>query len=201
MDSRGSGMSELPFCECGCGERVSKVGNRFIWGHHNRGTPMSDEQKIKISKALTGRTISEEHRAATSKGLTGRTLSDDHINALNKAAKRRIGIPRPESVRLAISKALTGVSRPSLSDDHRKLIANGVIEAHGKNPDAWNGANEKMEGGNDIVGHHYIYDHANLELYTMKVTRKKHNQIHGWLRRAGIKIPHINVDNGEWRYV
>lgn len=26
----------LPFCKCGCGERVSKIGNRFIQGH-NKG--------------------------------------------------------------------------------------------------------------------------------------------------------------------
>ena len=25
----------LPFCECGCGGRVTKPGNRFIWGHNN----------------------------------------------------------------------------------------------------------------------------------------------------------------------
>lgn len=30
-------MKELPFCECGCGKRVSKKGNRFIWGHNQRG--------------------------------------------------------------------------------------------------------------------------------------------------------------------
>jgi hypothetical protein len=28
---------ELPFCECGCGERVKKPGNRFINGHNSRG--------------------------------------------------------------------------------------------------------------------------------------------------------------------
>jgi len=27
---------ELPFCECGCGDRVTKPNNRFILGHHAR---------------------------------------------------------------------------------------------------------------------------------------------------------------------
>ena len=29
-------MEELPLCECGCGERVTKPGNRFIHGHNTR---------------------------------------------------------------------------------------------------------------------------------------------------------------------
>ena len=31
---------------------------------------------------------------------------------------------------------------------------------------------ENQIGGHDIIGHHYIYDHANPEKYTMKVVRK-----------------------------
>ena len=26
---------DLPFCECGCGERVTKPWNRFISNHHS----------------------------------------------------------------------------------------------------------------------------------------------------------------------
>lgn len=29
-------MNDLPLCECGCGNRVSKMKNRFILGHHTR---------------------------------------------------------------------------------------------------------------------------------------------------------------------
>lgn len=30
-------MSEkLPFCECGCGNRVSREGNKFIRGHNSK---------------------------------------------------------------------------------------------------------------------------------------------------------------------
>lgn len=28
---------QLPLCECGCGEPVAKMGNRFIYGHNQRG--------------------------------------------------------------------------------------------------------------------------------------------------------------------
>lgn len=34
----------LPFCECGCGERVTKVGNRFIKGHQWRKYPKPEPQ-------------------------------------------------------------------------------------------------------------------------------------------------------------
>lgn len=51
--------------------------------------------------------------------------------------------------------------------------------------------------GDIIVNHHYIYDHANPKLYTMKITRRKHGQIHAWMRKAGIKVPHINVKENE----
>ena len=29
-------MSDLPFCECGCGKRVKRKGNRFIHGHNRK---------------------------------------------------------------------------------------------------------------------------------------------------------------------
>lgn len=41
---------EFPFCDCGCGERVSKVGNRFINHHQCRGMHHSQETKDKISE-------------------------------------------------------------------------------------------------------------------------------------------------------
>jgi hypothetical protein len=39
----------LPFCECGCGRRVSKIGNRFINGHNIRGdrNPMNNPKSRK----------------------------------------------------------------------------------------------------------------------------------------------------------
>ena len=52
---------------------------------------------------------------------------------------------------------------------------------------------EVDDPGQDIVRHHYIYDHNDLSLYTMKMTRGQHTRLHHTLRRAKIEIPHINI--------
>jgi hypothetical protein len=51
---------------------------------------------------------------------------------------------------------------------------------------------EKQRGGEDLVRHHYIYDHNDLSKYTTLMTRSKHTQLHQSFRKCGIFIPHIN---------
>lgn len=42
------GKIELPFCKCGCGGRVTKIGNKYIHGHHlNVNNPMKDPKIAK----------------------------------------------------------------------------------------------------------------------------------------------------------
>lgn len=48
---------------------------------HNKGKPMSDEQKLKLSKALKGK---------PNLGLRGRVFSDEHKKKLSDAKKRKI---------------------------------------------------------------------------------------------------------------
>lgn len=61
------------------------------------------------------------------------------------------------------------------------------------NSEAMQVEHEKQKGGNDICKHHYIYDHSDLSKYTMKMTRATHTRLHNNMRKAGIKVPHINV--------
>lgn len=42
---------ELPLCECGCGERVVKEGNKFIHNHHRRGKEVTAEHRANLSEA------------------------------------------------------------------------------------------------------------------------------------------------------
>ena len=69
----------------------------------------------------------------------------------------------------------------------------GIRSTKLKNSDAMKIAIENQIGGNDIVKHHYIYDHSDLSKYTMKVIRSKHMKIHVWMKKTGIIVPHINI--------
>ena len=51
---------------------------------------------------------------------------------------------------------------------------------------------EKMVGGDDIVGHHMIYDHSDLTKNIMYMTRSMHTMLHRLFQKHGIDIPHIN---------
>lgn len=64
-----------------------------------------------------------------------------------------------------------------------------------KNSVSHKSAVEKMVGGNDIVGHHMIYDHSDLSKNIMPMTRSRHQHLHILFRKHGIEIPHINVGN------
>ena len=112
----------------------------------------------------------------------GKKNSPKHCANLSKANKNS------EAVK-AVAYARRGIP---LSPGHCESITKGREES-----DAVKANADRMRGGNDLVNHHYIYDHANPELYTMKVTRAKHTQIHNWMRKAGIVVPHINEDVGE----
>jgi len=100
----------------------------------------------------------------------------------------------------------------------KKLISKSVMRYHIDNPEkggnhsefmkqffkdhpeSYTDRDEIMRGGEDIVNHHYIYDHKNPEKYTMKVTRSKHAKIHSWMRKAEMVVPHINENVSLWRY-
>lgn len=136
---------ELPLCACGeCGLRVTKLGNRFIWGHHRRGKKNSPEHNAKISTGIR---------------------NSDAVKAKNNA---QIGVPLPS--------------------EHCAAIIEGQEES---------GMFERQRSGNDIVNHHYIYDHSDLSKYTMKMTRSAHFRLHNNMRKAGIKVPHINIKGTE----
>ena len=138
----------LPFCECGCGLRVTKSGNRFIHGHHQRGVKHSPECNARQSERMIGHVVSDETRAAMSAARTGISPSQKH--------------------RAALSESL-------------------------KNSDAAKVAADKRLGGNDIVKHHFIYDHNNPNQHTVEVTRSDHQSHHLWMRRNGLEVPHVNV--------
>ena len=137
-----------------------------------------------ISKALTGRPRTPEHCAALSKAtkgennpMYGKRHSEEARKKISKAQK---GIPRTSKAQLA-AEAQRGVP---LSSEHCAAISKGKEESR---------ANDKMRGGNDICTHHYIYDHSDLSLNAVQMTRSDHQRLHRLLQKLGYVVPHINI--------
>ena len=167
----------MTLCECGCGEEV-KSGNRFINGHSQRGVDHSGSKNAMFGKHHTDE--AKEKIAAARRGIP---LSDDIKLAMSKARK---GKPKSPEHRAAISKALTG---RTLSDDHVAAI----LRSWREHPEAWDESSEKMRGGNDIINHHFVYDHDNPDQHIVEITRSQHSAHHAWMIRSGLEVPHFNV--------
>ena len=62
------------YCECGCGQEVTKERNRYIFGHVHIGKKFTKERNRKIGKAnsiaLKGRKLSNETKRKISVSLT-----------------------------------------------------------------------------------------------------------------------------------
>lgn len=86
----------LPFCECGCGERVKNPGRKYIWGHGGRGRPGWAKGHTKYTHPgiartavkKTGRTKENDPGvAAQSAAVTGRTKETHPYIAAQSAKK------------------------------------------------------------------------------------------------------------------
>lgn len=94
----------LPFCECGCGLRVTKSGNRFIHGHHQRGVKHSPECNARQSERMMEHVVSDETRAAMSAARTGISPSQKHRAALSESLKNS------DAAKLLLIKGLVGMT-------------------------------------------------------------------------------------------
>lgn len=152
----------LPLCKCGCGLIVTKPGNRFIHGHNRKDVVVSDTTKKKMSVTRLGvprKPLSPEHCDTISKGMMGHSVSPETRDAISTA---KTDVPHSLEHCAAISKGKLGIPHSS----ETQIVAD-----------------KAQRGGNDIVKHHYIYDHNDLSKYTIKMTRSKHIYIHNLMRK------------------
>lgn len=154
---------ELPLCECGCGEPVAKKGNRFIRQHHKRCGTYWKTQQ-KPQLCECG--------------------CGEYAKPGNRFIIGHSGGPHKHSMKTRIK---MGKIRTQYYIDNPDAI-NKMINS--KNSEINNG---NMRGGNDIVKHHFIYDHSDLSKYIMKITRKEHSKLHRNMYLLGLKLPHINT--------
>ena len=195
---------ELPLCECGCGQRVSKIGNRFINGHNRKGKIFKPKPEPQLCACGCGGYANVGYRFILGHHLKGKRRS---LETISKISKTKMGHAVSNETRLKMSITHTGVllsektciamskakKGRKLSDSHKSALS-VVWKDH---PEIWNNRNEMMRGGSDIVNHHYIYDHADLSLNTVKITRSDHMSLHLLLRRLDYIIPHINMKGDE----
>ena len=167
-------MSDLPFCECGCGQRVKHEGDRFLHGHNNLKKPWKPKSKPQLCECGCGELTNPGRRFINGHGKRNETYwKTQQEPKLCECGCGELANPGMDYILWHNRRG------KEMSISTRKMISEIV--------------NANPYTGDSIVFHHYIYDHSDLSKYTMKVTRAKHAQIHAWVRKAGIVVPHINV--------
>jgi hypothetical protein len=93
----------------------------------NKGTPLSPEQRAKMSAALKGKTISPEHRAQISAALKGRTRSPEHCANMSAA---QIGKKRKPHSQETIEKIRAGNIDRTCSPETREKLKAAATAQH-----------------------------------------------------------------------
>lgn len=126
-----------------------------------------------------------EIRAKSSASMMNHPVSDETRTKMSASAE---GVHNSPEHNAAISKSLKDVPKQPFTTEHCATMSRANRES-----ESVKAQNQRMSGGNDIVKHHYIYDHADLSKYTMEITRTKHSRLHALMLKSGITVPHINT--------
>lgn len=189
-------------CECGCGN-LAKAWNRFIDKHQNRGenNPMwKPKPESQLCECGCGEYALPGNRFINGHNRRGHHQSATHTKKIVKANKRYYE-NNPEKL-TEMTKRLLDASKEYWNDPkNRNKSSKEKKQYYIDNPEIGDRISKTVklfyaemdDPGLQIVNHHYIYDHSDLSKYTMKMTRAKHAQIHAWMRKAGIVVPHINT--------
>jgi len=155
---------QLPFCKCGCGQKVTKSNNKYIWGHNTKGQIASEETRKKLRDASLGITYEMRHgkeksdeikakigaeskgRASAIKGkkwddFYGKEKSDEmkkiiaDQHKVNPVFKGRIGIKNPNYK--GAKDVLYKYWSLKLTEDDSRENKEGKIEVKCKYCDQW----------------------------------------------------------------
>ena len=171
--SRSSGKRVWCNCElCGNGRWLRKCHHSDICRNCASTLSMTIEVKNKISESLIGHDVTQTTR--------------------DKIAYTLIGYKHTEKAKKNMTDSKIGHDTSQMTSDK---ISNSVKIAYKEYPKTHKDAIDNMCGGNDIVDHHYIYDHSDISKFTMKMTRSHHTWLHHLLRRANINMLHINIQD------
>ena len=99
---------------------------------------------------------------------------------------------RTPEIRAKQSKSMKGRHCGKDNSYYGKTHSPETLEKMSESHSGENNGMYGKRGGQDIVYHHYIYDHSDLTKYTMKMTRSAHTKLHNMMHKTGIEVPHIN---------
>jgi hypothetical protein len=115
-------------CECGCGQEVTKSGNRFIFNHHQKkpdpklcacgcGEYAKPGRKYIHNHHIKGKPFTEEHKEKIRSAQIGRKCTPEHIE---KNRKAQLGKKHSKETKQKISignlgKIVTAQTREKLS--------------------------------------------------------------------------------------
>lgn len=90
------------------------------------------------------------------------------------------------------------LNKPEIWYDRNETHSTYIKNLRSEQPGRWGtdktrSVHERQRGGNDIVRHHYIYDHSDLTKNIIRMTRSMHTSLHNLFRKYGIEVPHINM--------
>ena len=156
---------EIKLCKCGCGGEIIEKP----W-HKYDGTP----------DYIRGHNIRDRDQTGENNYMFGKT-GDKHPF---------YGKHHTDEVKELLRELHTGIKT---SDETKVKQRKGNLLAQINDPTINQRRSDKMKGGNDIVGHHMIYDHSDLTKNIMPMTRSMHARLHHLFRKHGIEIPHINI--------
>ena len=158
--------TKMPKCKCGCGKPITKIGNKFIYGHNLKiklDSTTEQKRREKISKTMKeflsdpeerrkrglvwkGRHHSEETKKKLSKlrtgvgnGMYGKKLSEEQKQKISEANKGR---KHSEETRKKISKANKGKVN---SLDAQQRTSKTLKEFFKHNPNPFKGKHHTEE--------------------------------------------------------
>jgi len=195
----GSHKRIIAICECDCCEHKEREISFGAYTDLCRSCSQKKSHRTTESKAIQSKASNKMYyddptiKERISSGLKRIHKIDPTIaQRMSESHKKRYEDPE--------ERRKTGEAGKIARDKDPDIVRRQMIsikKTHNDHPELWKTeamkhSSDKQRGGNDIVRHHYIYDHNDLSKYTTKMTRSKHTKIHRAMQKIGIQIPHIN---------
>ena len=190
----GSGKKIVVSCDgCGADRDIERKQYRALCNGCASKKRFTDDPTLSVRQAasLRQRHLDDPTLSQTMSDAANRRWADPEMRAAMSETKKQYFIDHPEAREAARLKAIDQWNNQMARDIQSEIL---------KSSDECKTRADNQRGGDDIVNHHFIYDHTHPENHTIQITRSAHTAHHHWMDRAGIEVPHINIEI-PWRYI